>query len=72
MFIRGAIDEELYDELEEVLIQADVSVSTATALVDEVRKRVKSEHITQTDAVEPILRGDGSSPRIGCSAFNPT
>jgi fused signal recognition particle receptor len=55
---RGAIDEELYDELEEVLIQADVSVSTATALVDEVRKRVKSEHITQTDEVEPILRAE--------------
>lgn len=53
---RSAIDEELYEELEEVLIQADVSVSTATTLVDTLRKRVKQEHLSQPEAVEPILR----------------
>lgn len=53
---RGAIDDELYEELEEVLIQADVNVNTATTLVEAVRKRVRNEHITQPDAIEPILR----------------
>ncbi|PHJ37054.1 hypothetical protein P378_18545 [Desulforamulus profundi] len=40
---RKGIDEDLYEELEEVLIQADVGVSTAMQLVERVRKALRPE-----------------------------
>ena len=43
------IDEDLYEELEEQLILADIGVETALDLVERLRQRVKSERIS--DAV---------------------
>jgi len=40
---RGKIDSELLDELEEVLISADVGVASTTALIDELRDRIRME-----------------------------
>lgn len=40
---RKDIDEDLYEELEEVLIQADVGVNTALELMDRVRKGIYSD-----------------------------
>ena len=37
------IDEELFDDLEEVLITADVGVNTTMTLIDNLRARVKEE-----------------------------
>jgi len=41
--LRGKIDNELLDELEEVLISADVGVASTTALIDELRDRIRME-----------------------------
>ena len=38
---RKKIDEEMYEELEEALIQADVGVNTAMELVEKIRQRAK-------------------------------
>ena len=43
---RDKIDEETWDELEEALIRADVGVGATTALLDQLRARVKAEGIT--------------------------
>ncbi|MGI6567141.1 MAG: signal recognition particle-docking protein FtsY [Firmicutes bacterium] len=50
------IDEELFEELEEALIQADVGVDTTLQLVDQVRERIKAKGITDPEEVRPILR----------------
>lgn len=50
------INEELFEELEEVLIQADVGVETTLRLVDEVRARVKAGGVTDPAEVRPILQ----------------
>src|SRR5690554_663584 len=39
------IDEELFEELEEILIQADVGVQTTMQLVEELEERVDEEGI---------------------------
>ena len=39
----GEIDEDLFEELEELLILADAGVSTATRLMSQIRNRVDSE-----------------------------
>lgn len=49
------VDEELFEELEEALIQADCGVNTAVFLVDQLRKRAKNEKITESEALRNVL-----------------
>src|SRR5947208_4867725 len=42
---RTAIDAETWDDLEEALIRADIGVTAATAMLDDLRARVKAEGI---------------------------
>ncbi|MBN2327331.1 MAG: signal recognition particle-docking protein FtsY [Candidatus Omnitrophica bacterium] len=41
--LRGRIDDELLEELEEILISADVGVHTTTELIEELRERIRRE-----------------------------
>ncbi len=50
------IDEDLYEELEEALIQGDVGVETALLLVDRLRARVKEDHIKDAEQLKPVLQ----------------
>lgn len=49
------IDEEFYEELEEILISADVGVSTTMYLVEQLREEVKERKIKEPEALQPIL-----------------
>lgn len=49
------IDEDLFEELEEVLIMADLGVETTMNIIDNLRKRVKKEHITDPQAIRGML-----------------
>jgi fused signal recognition particle receptor len=53
---RSAIDEGLYEELEEALIQADVGLPTTERIVAAVRKRVAQEHVRDPQEVENLLK----------------
>lgn len=44
---RGVIDEELYESLEEALIEADTSVSTAHEILEDLRRVVRDEKVTE-------------------------
>jgi len=46
------IDEELYEELEEALIMADVGVETSMYIIEELRRVVKEKHLTESDQVK--------------------
>jgi fused signal recognition particle receptor len=50
------LDEALYEELEEVLIVADVGVAATTRLIEGVRREVKKKGITDASEVLPLLR----------------
>lgn len=56
MFERSDFDDELWDELEEVLISSDCGLPTTTAILDAVRRRVKDEGVKQSARVREILR----------------
>jgi fused signal recognition particle receptor len=56
LFGATQITDELWDDLEALLIQADVGVDTTTMLVERVRERVKQEGFTQADQAEVILK----------------
>lgn len=50
------IDEELFEELEEILITGDVSVTTAQSLCGKLRAKVKERGITDPAAIRSLLR----------------
>ncbi|MCF6094352.1 signal recognition particle-docking protein FtsY [Microaerobacter geothermalis] len=49
------IDEEFYEELEEILIASDVGVKTVMELVDELRQEVKARKLEDASELRPIL-----------------
>jgi fused signal recognition particle receptor len=53
---RGRIDEELYTELEEALLEGDVGVETATRLVDDLRQAVRRNRLSTAEEVEQWLK----------------
>ena len=55
---RETIDEETWEDLEEALIRADVGITTTTALLDNVRERVRSEKLTEPQQAIDALRDE--------------
>ena len=49
------IDEELFEELEEALIMADMGVPTTMEIVGNLRNRVKREHTTEPALIKDML-----------------
>lgn len=49
------IDEELFEELEELLVMGDVGLPTAQRICEELRRRVKQEGVTDPNAVHGLL-----------------
>lgn len=50
------VDEELFEELEEALIMADLGVETATYIIEELRERVKQQRIEDGNEVKRELQ----------------
>jgi fused signal recognition particle receptor len=64
------VDEDFFEELEEILIQADVGFETVMKLVDELKMEVKRKNIQDPKAVQAVIseklieiyqRGQGSA-----------
>ena len=49
------IDEDLFEELEEALIMADLGVETTMNIIENLRKCVKKEHIVDPQAIRGML-----------------
>ena len=56
LFSGGSIDEDLWDDLEALLIQADVGVETTLGLIENVQERVKQERVSNPAQVQTILK----------------
>jgi fused signal recognition particle receptor len=52
---RKKIDEEFYEELEEILIGADVGVNTVMKLIEELRVEVRKQKIEEPAGLQPVL-----------------
>ena len=53
---RGVIDDRLYDELEEALVQADTHIQIAGEILNELRKAIREEKITTPDGIKQRLQ----------------
>lgn len=49
------VDEDFFEELEEILIGADVGVETVMDLIDELKKEVKRRNIQDTKEVQSVI-----------------
>ena len=54
----GDIDDDFWEELEDILIQADVGVKTTLELIKNIRSRVKKEGIKEAREVIALLRAE--------------
>lgn len=55
VFTSSKIDQNLYDDLEDILIMADVGIETTSLLVDQMKKTVKEKNIADPGQLRPIL-----------------
>ena len=51
----NVINEEYYEELEDILITADIGVNTVMDFIDKLRKRVKQENIKNSEELKEII-----------------
>jgi len=51
----GKVDEELFEELEEVLITSDIGINASLNIISELREKVKREKITEASQVRKTL-----------------
>ncbi|MCC3357501.1 signal recognition particle-docking protein FtsY [Bacillus sp. REN16] len=67
------VDEDFFEELEEILIAADVGVSTVMELIDELKMEVKKRNIQDTKEVQSVISeklveiyqsGEEKSPKL--------
>lgn len=61
LFERPSLDEGLWEELEELLIAADVGMDTTDKLIQRVRERVKGAGISDVQQVRNILKEEMAS-----------
>lgn len=53
---RGVIDEQMYEELEEALLQADANVSNAQLILTDLRRAIRDERITDPAGIKSRLQ----------------
>ena len=51
----GKIDEDLFEELEETLIMADIGVDTTLEIIDRLKKEVRQGRITKPEEIKEQL-----------------
>ncbi|HHW00052.1 MAG TPA: signal recognition particle-docking protein FtsY [Clostridiaceae bacterium] len=52
----GKIDEELFEELEEILITSDVGIETTGKIIEGLKKSVKEKKVTKPEDVKSLLK----------------
>ena len=50
------VDDDFFDELEEILITSDIGVNTTMEIIDYIKARVKSEKIGDTEKIRQLLK----------------
>ena len=56
LFSKNKIGDEFYDELEEILISADISVTSAEEIVEEIRAEAKQDKIKDKEFICDLLK----------------
>lgn len=52
------VDEELFEDLEDVLVSADVGVNSTMMIIDRLRERIREEKVTEPSLVKNLLKDE--------------
>lgn len=58
LFDRVRVEDEVWDELEELMVAADVGVATTQKLIEKVKQRVEAEKLNEPAKVRAALEGE--------------
>lgn len=51
----SSIDDDFYEELEEVLVMSDMGIATVSEIMDDLKAQVKKQHIKEPEACKELL-----------------
>lgn len=51
----SSIDEDFYEEIEEILIMGDLGINATTAIIEDLKEKVKEQHIKEPSACKQLL-----------------
>lgn len=51
----SAIDEDFYEEIEEILIMGDLGINATIAIIEDLKQKVKEQHIKEPSACKQLL-----------------
>lgn len=51
----SSIDDDFYDEIEEILVMGDIGINTTTAIIDNLKKEVHEQHIKEPSKCKQLL-----------------
>lgn len=51
----SSIDEEFYEEIEEILVMGDLGINATTAIIEDLKAKVKEQHITEPSKCKHLL-----------------
>lgn len=76
LFGATEITEKIWEELEALLIQADIGIATTEQILEELKKQVQKEGLTQTKQLQDFLRMDlmnrlAPTPQIDLGNYQP-
>lgn len=54
--LRGKVDEELMDEIEDILLRCDTGVEMSMLITDRLRERIRVDRITDASVVQEVLQ----------------
>lgn len=54
--LRGVVDEELLEQLEEILLQGDTGVEMTAKIIDKLRDEIRINKIKDTDVVQEVIK----------------
>ena len=67
----SSIDEDFYEELEEILIMGDIGVKATGEILDKLREQVKENHIKEpVDCKEFLIRNIKEQMQVGETAYD--
>ena len=51
----SSIDDDLYDEIEEILVMGDIGINATTAIIENLKRKVKEQHIKEPSECKQLL-----------------
>ena len=66
----SSIDDDFYDEIEEILVMGDIGINATTAIIENLKKKVKEQHIKEPSACKELLINSiKEQMRVGETAY---